>query len=163
MDFGNESVGIGGDDRKGTNPFTRRRLLPIPPNARNPKRRAVFHGDGVGLLRLLPFDRFPLEESVHRHDASTSAVGLAERRQIAHRLALGVDRLAAAFGIAAPVRDQSPAQRIKRHHTRLVVAAYDQEFLGSELRSTEADNCARGCRAHSCHRRWHTEAVPRFE
>jgi hypothetical protein len=36
MNFDNELVGIGGDDREGTIPFTRRRLLPILPDARNP-------------------------------------------------------------------------------------------------------------------------------
>ena len=80
MDFGNESVGIGRDDRKGTHPFARRRLLPVLPDTGDSERRAVLHCDSVGLLRLLPFDRFPFEESVHRQDAAASTVSIAEGR-----------------------------------------------------------------------------------
>jgi hypothetical protein len=64
VNFGHERVGIGGDDRKGADPFARRRLLPVLPNPRNAERRAVLHGDRVGLLRLLRLDRLPLEEAV---------------------------------------------------------------------------------------------------
>ena len=50
-------------------------------NPGDPKRRAVPHGDGVRLLRFPPLNRLPLEEAIDRHDASTLAVGVPERRQ----------------------------------------------------------------------------------
>ena len=90
---------------------------------------AVLHGDGVGLLRLLPLDGLPLEEAVHRHDAAPLAVGVPEGRQVAHGLALGVDRLAAARRVLAPIWDQAPAQRVQRHLAGLVIAPDYQQLL----------------------------------
>ena len=74
----------------------------------------MFHGNGIGLLCLVPLDRLPLEEAINRHDASALAIGFVEGRQLPHRLALSVDRLAPAGRVLAPVRDQPPAQRVKR-------------------------------------------------
>jgi hypothetical protein len=64
------------------------------------ERAAVLHRDGIGLLGL-SFDCFPLEEAVDRHDAAAPMIGVAEGRQLVHGLALGVDRLASAFGVLA--------------------------------------------------------------
>src|SRR5262249_11820717 len=77
----------------------------------------------------LTLDRLPFEEPVHRHDAAAPSVGIAKRGQIPHALALGVDRLAAALGITAPIRDQAPTQRIERDLAGLVIAADDQQVL----------------------------------
>src|SRR5262249_22040171 len=99
------------------------------PNSRKPERRAVLHGDRVRLLRLLTLDRLPFEEPVHRHDAAAHSIGIAERGQIPHALALGVDRLSAAFRITAPIRDQSPTQRIERYLAGPVIAADDEQVL----------------------------------
>src|SRR5262249_43685445 len=103
--------------------------FPVLPNPGKPERRAVLHGDRVGLLRLLALDRLPFEEPVHRHDAATHSIGIAERGQIPHALALGVDRLSAALAITAPIRNQIPPQRIERHLAGPVIAADDQQVL----------------------------------
>jgi hypothetical protein len=129
MNVGHELVGVGGDDCERPNPFARRRLFPVLPNPGKPERRAVLHGDRVGLLRLLALDRLPFEEPVHRHDAAAHSVGTPERGQIPHALALGVDRLSAALGITAPIRDQAPPQRIERYLAGPVIAADDQQVL----------------------------------
>src|SRR5262249_35032092 len=78
---------------------------------------------------LLALDRLPFEEPVHRHDAATHSIGIAERGQIPHALALGVDRLAAALRITAPIRNQTPPQRIERYLAGPVIAADDQQVL----------------------------------
>src|SRR6266404_3883331 len=74
-------------------------------------------------------DRLPFEEPVHRHDAAALTVGLPEGGQLPHALALGVDRLAAALRIIAPIRDQAPTQRVERYLAGLVIAADDQQVL----------------------------------
>src|SRR5262249_57608670 len=43
--------------------------------------------------------------------------------------ALGVDGLAPARRVLAPVRDKTPAQRVQRHLAGLVIAADDQQLL----------------------------------
>src|SRR5215813_5310075 len=129
VNLGHELVGVGGDDGERPNPFARSRLFPVLPNPGKPERRAVLHGDRVGLLRLLALDRLPFEEPVHRHDAATHSIGIAERGQIPHALALGVDRLAAALRITAPIRNQTPPQRIERYLAGPVIAADDQQVL----------------------------------
>src|SRR5262249_4651163 len=50
-------------------------------------------------------------------------------RQVAHGLAFGVDRLSAASGVPAPIRDQAPPQRIEQYLSGLVIAADDEQFL----------------------------------
>ena len=42
----------------------------------------------------MALNRFPFEESVDGDDAAALAIGISERRQSSHGLALGVDRLA---------------------------------------------------------------------
>src|SRR5262245_24873096 len=126
MDVGHELVGIGGDDRERPNPFARRRLLPVLPNPGKSERRAVLNGDRVRLLGLLTFDRLPFEEPVHWHDAAAPSVGIAERGQIPHAFALGVDRLSAAFRITAPIRDQAPTERIERYPAGLVIRSEER-------------------------------------
>jgi hypothetical protein len=81
------------------------------------------------LLRLLTFDRLPLKETVHRHNAAALAVRLAEGGQIPHGLILRVDRLSAAVRIIAPIRNQTPAERIERDFAGFVIAADDEQFL----------------------------------
>ena len=49
--------------------------IPARPNG-----EPVLHGDGIRLLRSLPLDGLPLKEAVHRHDAATTAVRIAEAR-----------------------------------------------------------------------------------
>src|SRR5262249_31263325 len=106
-----------------------RGLVRVLRNAGDPEWRAVFHCDSVGLLRLLPFDRFPFKETVHRHDAAALAVRIPKRRQSPHSLILCVDRLAATRRVLAPIRDQTPAKRIERDFTILMIAADDEQLL----------------------------------
>src|SRR5437773_8583357 len=84
--LGDQLVGVGGDDSEGPNPFARSGFFPVLPNAGDPKWRTIFHCDRIGLFRLLPFDRLPLEKTVHRHDATSFAVRIPEYRQVPHRL-----------------------------------------------------------------------------
>src|SRR5215475_10678321 len=129
MDVSHQLIGIGGDDCKSPNPFARKRLLPVLPDAGDAEWRAVLHSDSVGLFCLLPLDRLPLEEAVHRHNAAAPAVRISKRRQISHGLVFGVDRLSTTCWVLAPIRDQAPAQRVERYLAGLVIAADDQQFL----------------------------------
>jgi hypothetical protein len=56
-------------------------------------------------------------------------VGIPERGQIPHGLTLGIDRLAAALRITAPIRNQAPTQRIERYLAGLVIAPDHQQVL----------------------------------
>src|SRR5262245_60294850 len=85
-----------GQLRAPSNPLTRAGLFPVLPDAADAERRAVFHGDGIGLLRPLALYYLPLKETVNWNDAAARLAGVPERRQVAHGLAPGVDRLAAA-------------------------------------------------------------------
>src|SRR5260370_126451 len=64
-------------------------------------------------------------DKVHDADYSELLVLL----KLPHALALGVDRLAAALRIIAPIRDQAPTQRVERYLAGLVIAADDQQVL----------------------------------
>src|SRR5262249_5851847 len=90
----------------------RSRLLPVLPNAGDAEGRAILHRYRVGLLCLLTPDRPPFEEAVHWYNAAALAVRIAERRQVPHSLALGVDRLAPTCWIHTPVGNKAPAQRL---------------------------------------------------
>src|SRR5262249_39516976 len=129
MDIGHQLIGISRNDCKSANQFARNRLFPVLPNPRKSERCAVLHGDRVGLFRPLTLDRLPFEKAIDRHDASASAVRIAEGRQVANGLALGVDWLSAASRVLAPIRDQAPAQRVERYLSGLVIAADDEQFL----------------------------------
>src|SRR5262245_11857251 len=129
MNVGHQLIGIGGDNCKCPNPFARNRLLPVLPDAGDAEWRAVLHSDSVGLFCLLPLDRLPLEEAVHRHDTAAPAIGIPKRREVAHSLIFGVDRLSTTCWVLAPIRDQAPAQRVERYLAGLVIAADDQQFL----------------------------------
>src|SRR6516165_11569668 len=62
MDVGNQFIRICRDDREGTYSLTCAGLFPVLPKTCNAERRAILHGNGIGLLGLLAFDRLPLEE-----------------------------------------------------------------------------------------------------
>jgi hypothetical protein len=70
MDFGHQFVGDGRDNRESANPLARGRFFPVLPDATNPERSAVLHGDGVRLLGFLPFDGLPFEEAIHWNNAA---------------------------------------------------------------------------------------------
>ena len=76
-----KGMSVGRDDGKGPDPLVTRRLLLVLPDARDAERLAIRHGNGVGLLRLLTLDRFPLEEPVHRYDAPAQPIRIPERWQ----------------------------------------------------------------------------------
>jgi hypothetical protein len=122
-------IGVGTDDGERANPLAGSRLLPVLPDACETERRAILHGDGIGLLRPLAPDGLPLEEAVHRHDAAALAVGIPERRELPHGLALGVDGFLAPRWVLAPVRNEASAERVERDLAGLVIPPDDQEFL----------------------------------
>ena len=95
-----------------------------------PERAAVLHGDGIGLLRLLAFNRLPLEELVNRQDAPALTISLSERRERPDGLAFGIDRLAPTFRVLAPIWDETPADWIERDFADLVVAPDHQQAPG---------------------------------
>ena len=113
MDFGHQLVGVGRYDREGPDPLTGGGVLPVLPYARDAEWRTVLHGNGIGLLRPVPLDSLPLKKAVYRQDAAPPSVGVAKGRQCAHRLALGVDRLAPAFWVGTEVGNEAPAQRVE--------------------------------------------------
>src|SRR5271166_1784245 len=115
--------------RKSPNPLAGSRLFPVLPNAGDPERRAILHGDGVGLLRPLSLDRLPLEKAIHRHNAAPVTVGVPECRQLVHGLAFRVDRLAASGRVLAPTRDQAPMQRVQGHIAGLVITPDGEQLL----------------------------------
>src|SRR6185312_13321113 len=125
MDLSNKLVGVRRDDRESADPLTGARVLPVLPKSPEPERRAVLLGDGKGLLRLLTFDGLPLEEPVDRHDAAPAPVGVTERPKRAHRLALGVDRLAPAIGVLAPVGNYGA----ERELPGVMIAPANQQLL----------------------------------
>ena len=129
MNFGDHFVGVRGDHRERANPLARRWVFPVLPDAADAERLAVLHGDGKWLLGLLAFDRLPLVKSVDRQDAVPPAVGFAEHRQLVDGLALGVDGLAPALGVFAPIRNEPPAQRVEGDLSRLMIAPDHQEVL----------------------------------
>jgi SOS response associated peptidase (SRAP) len=95
---------------------------------------AVFHGNGVGLLRLLPFDRLPLEKPIHRHDAAPPAISIPERRKITDGLTLRVDRLASAQSVFAPMWNEAHELVAEIHDRMPVILAREayERWLGEE-------------------------------
>src|SRR2546430_800321 len=85
-----QPVRVRRDDCERANPLPRGGLLPVLPQSCDAEGTAILHGDRERLLRLLPLDRLPLEEAVHRNNAAMLTIGIPERRQIAHGLALGI-------------------------------------------------------------------------
>ena len=71
-----------------------------------------FHGDGIRLLGFLPLDRSPFEEAIDREYVTASPIGVPKRRQPVNGLAFGIDRLASALLVLAPIRDEGPADRV---------------------------------------------------
>ena len=129
MDLANQFIGICRDDRKGTYPLTCARLFPVLPKTCNAERRAILHGNSIGLLGLLAFDRLPLEEPIHGHDAPAQAVCIPEGWQSGDGLALGVDRLSPSGRVRTPMRNEAPLERIERHFAGLVIAPDDKQLL----------------------------------
>ena len=98
-------------------------------NRRQGKGLACFHGDGIGLFRLLSLDRLPLEEVVHGHQTATPFVAVAERRQRGDGFGFGVDGLPTATCILAPIGDQTPPEQIACGLAGLGVLPDDPMFL----------------------------------
>ena len=73
-------------------------------------------------------DRLPLEEQVDGHDAAPPAVCVPEHGELLHCLALGVDRRRLRLRLG-PVRDEAPAQQVKRALAGVVVLADGPQLL----------------------------------
>jgi hypothetical protein len=94
---------------------------PVRPNG------APSHRDGIGLLRLQPFDAF------HSKKLPTSTMQrLCDRHpkgwKISDGLAFGIDGLATAKRVFAPMRDQAPAHGIEGHLASLLVTPNGEQF-----------------------------------
>src|SRR5436190_21337847 len=107
MDVRDERISVRRDNCKRAYPLARSWVFPILPNAAETKRPTILHGDCVGLFGFLPLDRHPLEKSVHRNDAASRPVSVAERRQGVYALAFGVDRLSPTLRVIAPIRNEA--------------------------------------------------------
>src|SRR3954452_7471607 len=93
MDVIDQLISVGRDNCERACPLARSWVFPILPNAAKAKRPTILHGNCVGLFAFLPLDCQPFEQPVHRNDAASRPVGVAERRQAVYGLAFGVDRL----------------------------------------------------------------------
>src|SRR5262245_39286502 len=83
MDFPDQIVRRNSDDGEGANPLARSWMTPILPKPSDGERRAVLHGDGVGLFRPRSFDGTPFKEAFNRNDAAALGIGgSAGERQI---------------------------------------------------------------------------------
>ena len=78
-------------------------------------------GTSIRLLKEVAIHGAPWLITPWCSNSAAFAVGIPKRRQVPHRLILGIDRFSATLRIIAPI--QTPAQRIERHFTGLVIAA----------------------------------------
>ena len=113
MDVRDQFIRVSRDDREGTYPFICAGLFPVLPKTCNAEWRAILHGNSIGLLGLLAFDRLPLEEPIHGHDAPAQAVCIPEGRQSGDGPALGIDRFAASARVLTPVWNEPPTQWVQ--------------------------------------------------
>src|SRR3954463_14908330 len=113
MDGIDQLISFRRNDCEGAYPLARILVFPVLPNAAETKRPTILHGDCVGLFGLLPLDCHPLEEPVHRNNAASRSVGVAERREGVYSLAFGVDRLSPTLRVITPIRNEAPAQRVE--------------------------------------------------
>jgi hypothetical protein len=63
---------------------------------------------------------------------------------VTHCLAFGVDRLAPAFRVLAPIGNEAPAQRVERHFAGLMIAPDHQQVLAEALREQRVRRPASG-------------------
>jgi hypothetical protein len=122
-------IGICGDDCERAKPFSRFGIFPVLPNACDTKRRAILHGDGIRLLRSLSLDCLPIEAAIHRHDAASLPISLAEAVQLRACFGLGIDRFASAGRVRAPIRDKAPPRRVERYFASVMIAPDDEQLL----------------------------------
>ncbi len=102
--------------------------------ARGRKFVGVGRASGPYELSPLPLDCLRPEEAIDRDDTAASRVGIPEHRQLRDGLCLGIDGLAAALRIFAPVRDQAPFQKIERPLVGLMVCRMTRSsWLGAAL------------------------------
>ena len=127
MDSSHEVVSWSGQNREGAYPLTRDWVLPILPQAGDPKWGAIFHRDRVRLFAV--FGRLPFVEAINREDTSAHPIGFPERGQTRHRFGLGIGRLSTALWIRAPVWDETPTQHVKRPLAAFVILPDHQKFL----------------------------------
>ena len=104
-------------------------IFPVLPNAADTERTAIFHDDRVRLFRFLALDHLPREEAIDRDNAASPMIGVPEGGQGVHGLAFGVDRLAPAFRVLAPIGNKTPAQGVERQFAGLMIAPDHQQLL----------------------------------
>ena len=81
-----------------------------------------------GCLAFCPLIAFHSKKP-YRNDAASPPIGVVEGRQITDGFALGVDRLAAAFWVLAPIGNETPTQRVERHDASFMIASDHQQIL----------------------------------
>src|SRR4051812_10806554 len=82
----------------------------MPPT---PKGRPSFMAIAYGCLAFCPLIAIHSKEPVHRNDAASGPVSVAERRQDVYGPAFGVDRLSPTLRVITPTRNETPAQRVE--------------------------------------------------
>ncbi len=78
MDARHHFICRGCQDTERPHPFTSSRVAPVFPQPGDPERRAVLHGNDIGLLAALA--RLPLVKAVNRKNAAAGSVSVAECR-----------------------------------------------------------------------------------
>src|SRR5262245_4991804 len=67
--------------------------------------------------------------ALYRDNATTPTIGIPECWQDVHGLAFGIDRLAPARRVLAPIGNEAPAQRVECHLASLMIAPDYQQVL----------------------------------
>jgi len=171
MDIGDQLIGIRRDNRKCSNPFARRRLFPVLPNARKTEGGAILHGNCIGLLCLLSLNRLPLERRERQrstHDWGAPRTGVAFQRQ-STPLGENSSKLSLSY-LSKLIMDQTKTSATRpigppRSSRRFVgkrgrtdqqpeftryVYPDDHQRLQVVLQSADASHAQQCCRRHHC-------------
>src|SRR5436190_2139145 len=92
MDVRDQLISLRSDNCERAYPLARSWVFPVLPNAAETKRATILHCDCVGLFGFLPLNPQPFEEPVHRNDAASRPVSIAERWQGVYSLAFTLRR-----------------------------------------------------------------------
>jgi hypothetical protein len=128
VDRREQFVGWNVDDRESALPCVGRGIAPVFPDAGNTKWPAVPSGN----RETLPA-RILLKKAVHRHDAASPAVGIAEPLILGDGFGAGMDRREIRT-LLAEMRDQPPTQKPFHRLSRLgIPPVYELRFVRPSL------------------------------
>ncbi len=112
MDWGDQVVGLAGDDRAGSEPLAGLRILPRRPQPGQGQGCSVL---AVDVVRKLAFVfALPLVEAVGRYQAAALGQALLESRLGGDRLGPGVDVARRHLLVLRPERKQPPPERAEQ-------------------------------------------------